>query len=89
MLISIGFVKCSKISIESERNNTLTFIETPFKIDVAIAFFREAHQYKDDSASNNFSKQQCLSDLDKIYEGIRDYQEWALECKYTYSIYFK
>lgn len=74
LLTVLGLVQCSY--------NISTRGFSPFRSDIAIAFFEEAQkQSENDLTSRDVSRKQCLRDINKIYEGIADLQEWALECK--------
>ncbi|XP_055912884.1 nose resistant to fluoxetine protein 6-like [Eupeodes corollae] len=72
LLTVLGLVQCSY--------NISTRGFSPFRSDIAIAFFEEAQkQSENDLTSRDVSRKQCLRDINKIYEGIADLQEWALE----------
>lgn len=80
----IGYAQCSieKSSIYDGDLTSVKFESSPFKSDIAFAFYKRAHElFVLNSTRSGESRLDdlCQNHLDRIYKGILDYQEWALE----------
>lgn len=83
LLVLVGVTLAEEIS-----NNQVAAPHSPFKSDFAYRFFETGSQYSKELGNvtiaphKNYNDAKCDSDVDRIYAGLRKYEEWAIECKH-------
>lgn len=82
VLSILGCVQCSINDLWQHEHIGSSALEvSPLKSDIAFAFFKEAQRLAVSNFSRDASSDLCQNHLERIYRGILDFQEWALECK--------
>lgn len=78
VLIGVAFA-------EDFSNTALTAGQSPFQSDLGYQFFEIGSELRNVSTSTRMSydDSQCQSDIEAIRNGLRNYDEWAIECKHN------
>lgn len=69
---------------ENSFSNSQLEETTPSKSDFAFHFYKEAAtlmRSMSNETARDYNDDLCETHLDEIWQGIKDYREWALECK--------
>lgn len=81
-------VLVSVTQAEDLSNKQLTAGQSPFKSDLAYAFFDIGSQISPEltnvtiSTHKTYDDTQCDTDIAAVLKGLRNYDEWAIECKH-------
>lgn len=82
LLVLVGVTLAGELS-----NNEVAVEHSPFKSDFAYHFFEIGSQFSTSlrnvtiTPHKNYNDDKCDADVERIYAGLRQYQEWAIECK--------